>query len=269
VPNETINLTVDGQPATAQASETLLAVCRRIGKDIPTLCHHESLEPYAACRVCLVEVRAGARISLVPSCQYPCAAGLEVLTDSEMVRTGRKLVLELLLARCPGSDVIKRLAARYGVTSTPFPTEDPKQTCILCGLCVRACEEELKIGALGFAQRGIDRLVGTPFDEASKVCVGCLACVNVCPTGHVKTSDVGAVRRMETWKTDLPLEACERCGRHFATDRHLQYLRAKLPEHIPVPTICPACQRSATVERMTDKAPACERVGCPTRNEPK
>jgi bidirectional [NiFe] hydrogenase diaphorase subunit len=255
VGDETVNLTVDAQPAAAQAGETLLAVCRRMGKDIPTLCHHESLEPYAACRVCLVEVRAGGRSSLVPSCQYPVGAGLEVFTDSEAVRTGRRLVLELLLARCPGSDVVKQLAARYGVTSTPFPTEDPLQTCILCGLCVRACEEKLGIGALGFAQRGIDRLVGTPFDEASKVCVGCLACVNVCPTGHVKTSDRGGVRRMETWRTELPLEPCERCGRPFATDRHLQYLRGKLPEHVPVPKICPACQRAATVEKMTAKTP--------------
>ena len=236
-------ITVDGQAAQVRAGETLLTVCRRLGKDIPTLCHHESLEPYAACRVCLVEVAAGGRVSLVPSCQYPAVEGLAVRTDAEEVRQARRLVLELLLARCPGSDVVRALAARYGVTETPYPSDDPNQTCIACGLCVRVCQEKLKVEAIGFAQRGIDRQVSTPFDEASDVCIGCGACVAVCPTGHVRSVDDGPKRRMETWKTELELAPCQACGERFATARELEHIRAALPEHVPLEKLCPACRR--------------------------
>ncbi|MCK4276315.1 MAG: (2Fe-2S)-binding protein [Phycisphaerae bacterium] len=249
---DSINITVDGELAEAQVGETVLTVCRRMGKDIPTLCHHEGVEPYAACRVCLVEVTAGARQELVPSCQYPVSDGLVIQTDSQAVRDARRVVLELLLARCPKSDVVVDLARRYGVTETPYPTDDPDETCILCGLCVRVCEDVLGVGAIGFADRGIDREVGVPFDEASEVCIGCGACVAVCPTGHVCSIDDGLVRRMETWKTELELEECEVCGRPFATVKQLDHIRGLLPEHVPLNRICPVCRRSQAVQRLSE-----------------
>jgi len=248
----TFQITVDGEKADARTGETLLTVCRRMGKNIPTLCHHEALEPYAACRVCLVAVKRGNGVALVPSCQYPVSAGLEVETDSEEVRRARKVVLQLLLARCPGSDVVRDLAARFGVTETPYPSDDPDQTCILCGLCVRVCEEVLGLSAVGFASRGIDRQVGTPFEEATDVCIGCGACVAVCPTGHIRTLDDGPLRRMETWNTTLELAACERCGRQMVTVKQLDHVRGKLPEQIPLERICPACRRSKTAERLSE-----------------
>ena len=262
---ETINLKVDGQPTTAQGGETLLTVCHRLGKDIPTLCHHDALEPYAACRVCLVEIVSGAKAALVPSCQYPVSEGLEVRTDSPVVVSTRRLVLELLLARCPASQVVRDLAARYGVTSTPFVIEDPDETCILCGLCVRACEDRLGIGALGFSQRGIARQVGTPYREASDLCVGCLACVSVCPTGYARTHDEGSVRHMDTWRTKLPLETCKECGQPFVSERQLQQIRGKLPEHMPVEKVCAVCRRKQTVDKMKAKAtphPGAGRTAC-------
>jgi NADH dehydrogenase/NADH:ubiquinone oxidoreductase subunit G len=249
-----IHMTVDGREAAARAGETLLDVCRRLGKDIPTLCHHDGLEPYAACRVCLVEVVAGARRELAPSCQYPVSEGLAIETDTPAVREGRRTVLELLLARCPASDVVRDLAARYGVTETPYPSDDPDQTCILCGLCVRACEERVGAAAIGFSQRGIDRGVGSPFDESADACIGCRACVAVCPTGHIRSSDDGPLRRMETWKTELELSRCEACGRPFAPARQLDHLRQKLPEPLPLATLCQACRRAQTVGRLSEAA---------------
>jgi predicted molibdopterin-dependent oxidoreductase YjgC len=268
--DDRINITVDGEPAEAGPGETLLAVCRRMGKDIPTLCHHEALEPYAACRVCLVEVLSGGRSALVPSCQYPVAEGLSVQTNSPAVQSARRFVLELLLARCPGSDVVRDLAGRYGVTETPYPTDDPAETCILCGLCVRACEKMTDLSAVGFAQRGIDRRVGMPFGEPSDVCIGCGACVAVCPTGHVRSQDEGPLRKMPTWKTDLELTRCEACGRPFAPTRQLAYLHAHLPEHMPLANVCDACRRSQTAATLikaasirTDQPPNVQPTGEP------
>jgi len=252
--DETVRITVDGQAAEGRVGETILAVCRRMGKDIPTLCHHEALEPYAACRVCLVEVAAGGRSSLVPSCQYPITEGLTVLTDSDAVRQTRRLVLELLLARCPGSEVVRDLAAKYGVTETPYLIDDPNQTCIMCGLCVRVCEEVLRVAAIGFASRGVDRRVGAPFEEASEVCIGCGACVAVCPTGHVRSIDDGPLRRMQTWKTDIDLATCQTCGRRFGPVRQLDRIRAALPPHVPLETICPACRRSQIAAKLSEQA---------------
>ncbi|HUV38485.1 MAG TPA: 2Fe-2S iron-sulfur cluster-binding protein [Planctomycetota bacterium] len=251
MPDETFHITIDGETVEARTGETVLDVCRRLGKDVPTLCHHAAIEPYAACRVCMVEIAGGRGRSLVPSCQYPVSEGLEVRTGSDEVQAARKTVLELLLARCPGSDVIRELAAKYGVTDTPYVSDDPDQTCILCGLCVRACEEVLGIAAIGFSDRGVERKVGTPFDEGSEVCIGCGACVTVCPTGHIRTVDEGILRKMETWNTELELAECETCGRRMLAVKQLDHVRGKLAEQLPLERICPACRRSRTAERMS------------------
>jgi NADH dehydrogenase/NADH:ubiquinone oxidoreductase subunit G len=256
--DETFQLVVDGRATEGRAGETLLTVCRRLGKDIPTLCHHEAMEPYAACRVCLVEVAAEGKSGLVASCQYPASRGLDVRTNSQAVQQTRRLVLELLLARCPSSEVIQKLAAKYGVTETPYSTDDPDETCIVCGLCTRVCEEVLKISAIGFASRGVDRRVGAPFEEASDVCIGCGACVAICPTGHVRSIDDGPLRRMQTWNTDMDLARCQSCGRPFAPLRQLEHIRPILPEHVPLEHLCPNCRRSQTVARMAKEGAEAE-----------
>lgn len=249
---DTVRIAIDGETVEAREGETLLHVCRRLGKDIPTLCHHEGLEPYAACRVCLVEITGGARQELAPSCQYPVSDGLSVATDSQPVRDARRVVLELLLARCPGSDTVRDLATRYGVTETPYPVEDPDQTCILCGLCVRACEDRMGAAAIGFAQRGVDRAVNSPFGEQAEACIGCGACVEVCPTGHVRSVDDGPIRRMETWNTELQLARCEGCGKPFIPDKQLDHVRQHLPEQLPLARLCRACRRGETARRLTE-----------------
>lgn len=251
MPAEPVQMTVDGEPVSAKRGETLLAVCKRMGKEIPTLCHHEALKPCAACRVCLVELQSDGQSELVPSCQYPVEDGLTIVTNSKQVKEYRKVVLGLLLARCPGSKAIRELAQKHGVKTAPYPSDHPEETCILCGLCVRVCEELIGAAAIGFFQRGVERKVGPPFEESTAVCIGCQACISVCPTGHVRSVIEEATLRMETWKTDLELAECEECGRKYATVKHLDHVREKLPEAVPLPRICDVCRRAATVKRLS------------------
>ena len=249
---EVFEITVDGQKSTTTAGETILSACRRLGKDIPTLCHHEALKPYASCRVCLVEAKTERGGTLVASCQYPVSEGLVVETDSPAVREARKIVLELLLARCPASEVVRDLAARYGVTSTPYPTDDPEEKCILCGLCVRACEELVRAAAVGFADRGLERRVGSPFEESAEECLGCGACVNVCPTGKVEAKYVDGVLRMETWRTDLEMAKCRRCGKAFTTQRLLERVAKEEPELAEEIRLCPSCRSKETIHKWAE-----------------
>jgi NADH dehydrogenase/NADH:ubiquinone oxidoreductase subunit G len=146
------------------------------------------LEPYGACRVCLVEVVKRGWPSLQPACLYEVFDGLIVKTDTERVRKTRKTIFELLLARCPDSQKIKDLAAEYGVTETRIRLKNTDD-CILCGLCVRACSEISKRHAISFSGRGNRRTIQTPYDELSEVCIGCGACAYLCPTKTVKIEE--------------------------------------------------------------------------------
>lgn len=179
-------LTIDGQELHAEEEQSVLEVARHNGIEIPTLCHHPLLEPYGACRLCTVEIVRNGRSRLETACTYPAWDGIEVRTNSPLVREARKVILGLFLARCPDAPIIQQLAREYGVTEPPFPPEDPEQKCILCGLCVRTCHELVKADVLNFSQRGIDRQVGPPFLEETDQCIGCGACTIICPTGAIE-----------------------------------------------------------------------------------
>ena len=181
-----IRFTIDGQPFEAIEEQTILEVARRAGIKIPTLCYHPALEPYGACRLCTVEVRWGRRTSLETACTYPVREGIEVLTMSDAVISARRMILELMLARCPNVPVIQDLAREYGIEKSRFRSEDPDENCILCGLCVRVCNELVGTGAINFSNRGITRVVGPPFLEEIDTCIGCGACAIVCPTGAIQ-----------------------------------------------------------------------------------
>ncbi len=181
-------LTIDGQTIQADDSMTILEVCRKNSIHIPTLCYHPVLEPYGACRLCTVEVTQKGRnwSSLQTACTHPAWDGLEVKTNSPDVREARKMVMGLLLSRTPSVPVIQELAAEYGVTEPPFHVEHPEEKCILCGLCVRVCNDMVQAHVLNFSDRGVDRKVGPPFMEKTRQCIGCGACTIVCPTGAIE-----------------------------------------------------------------------------------
>ena len=179
-----VNLIINGLNVSVEEGSTLLEAARFLGFPIPTLCHMDGLSPYGACRLCVVEVGEEAKAKLVSSCTYPAEEGLKVRTASARVVKARKIVLELLLASCPQSKVIQDLASKFEVRQQRFKQEH--EDCILCGLCVRMCEEQMMAKAIGFRGRGENRSIGTPFDIKSDVCRLCGGCIYVCPACQLR-----------------------------------------------------------------------------------
>jgi heterodisulfide reductase subunit A2 len=146
--------------------------------------------PYAACRICVVEAKdTRGRTRIVTACNYPASEGLEVLTHTPRVIASRRINLEMLASRCAPHPVLVDLAKKLGIAEPRWGWGE--DTCILCGLCVRVCEELVGAQALGFASRGIDRYVTTPFDGEANSCILCGACAALCPTGHITLEEFG------------------------------------------------------------------------------
>jgi coenzyme F420 hydrogenase subunit beta len=179
-----ITLNINGITVEVEKGTTLLEAAQFLGFPIPTLCHMEGLSPYGACRLCVVEIGAGARSRLVSSCTYRAEEGLKVRTASSRVVKTRKMILELLVASCPQSKTIQDLAAAHDIRQQRFRQE--YEDCILCGRCVRMCEEQMMAKAIGFRGRGESRSIGTPFDIKSDVCRLCGACIYVCPACELR-----------------------------------------------------------------------------------
>ena len=179
-----INLTINGLDVSVEEGSTLLEAAQFFGFPIPTLCYMEGLSPYGACRLCVVEIGEGSKAKLVSSCTYPADEGIKVRTASSRVVRARTMILELLLASCPQSKIIQDLASAHGVHRQRFRQEH--EDCILCGLCVRMCEEQMMAGAIGFRGRGENRSIGTPFDIQSDVCRLCGACMYICPACQLR-----------------------------------------------------------------------------------
>jgi heterodisulfide reductase subunit A len=173
-----------------EEGKTILDAAKRAGIEIPTLCYHPLLEPYAACRICIVEVKKGEASEIVTSCNTKIKDGMEIYTNSEKVQKERNIIFELLLAQAPAAEELLELAKKYGVEKTRFEIKDPNNKCILCGLCVRACQNVVKANAIGFENRGRDRKVVTPYEEYSEKCINCGACTFFCPTSAVTMEDV-------------------------------------------------------------------------------
>jgi len=190
-----VHLTVDDKQIGVSDGQTILeAVARMPGiGNIPALCYHPAVKPYGACRMCTVEVSedGGTKFKFVAACLYLVKEGLVVKTNTERVRKLRKGIVELLLARCPNVKRIQELAEEYGVEKPRFVIGD--QDCILCGLCVRACQEIIGKSAISLVNRGIYREVATPFYayELNQDCIGCGDCSFVCPTGAIEMGPDG------------------------------------------------------------------------------
>jgi len=179
-----ITLTINGLQTSVEEGTTLLETARFLGFPIPTLCYNEGLSPYGACRLCVVEIDEGKGARLVSSCTYPAQEGLVVRTASERVLKARRMILELLLASCPQSKVIQDLASAHNIRQQRFKQE--YEDCILCGLCVRMCEEQMVAKAIGFRGRGEHRTIGTPFDIKSEKCRLCGGCMYICPACQLR-----------------------------------------------------------------------------------
>ncbi|MBN2289679.1 MAG: (2Fe-2S)-binding protein [Candidatus Glassbacteria bacterium] len=204
-----LTIQVNNRQIPAEPGETILEALTRAGIKVPTLCHLEGLLPSGACRICVVEVE-GQR-TLVPSCSYPVAEGMKIRTHSPRAVRARKTIVELLLAGHPddclycvrsGNCLLQTLAEELGVrqrrytsqksdlkpdTASPAVERDLSK-CILCGKCVRVCEEVQGVSAIDFIGRGSATRVGTAFDEGINVssCIFCGQCINVCPTGALR-----------------------------------------------------------------------------------
>jgi bidirectional [NiFe] hydrogenase diaphorase subunit len=193
-----INFTIDGIPVQAREGWTVLETARYYGIHIPTLCFHEALQPAGGCRLCVVEAREGNWSKVVISCLYPPREGLEILTNSDRVQNGRRWILEMLLADCPASPEIKKLARTFGVVSTRFTIKDTGEECLRCGLCIRVCEEIVGAMAISFGSRGVTKHVATPYMVPNDACVSCGSCVAVCPT-------LAAQTRLDKFRGDIAL----------------------------------------------------------------
>jgi bidirectional [NiFe] hydrogenase diaphorase subunit len=209
-----IRLVIDDQEIEADRGRTILEAARGQGISIPTLCYHEALEPFAACRMCMVELENRRGGQLVPACAYPCEEGLIVRTDSEKVRRSRRLTIELLMASAAHVPLIRAMAEELGV-ATPRFTMEPDD-CILCGLCVRACDEIVGVGAISLINRGIEKKVSPPFQIASNACIECGTCVLVCPTGAITLADIiGGARTAHPWESEFEAVDCRICGHGY------------------------------------------------------
>ncbi len=183
-----ILLQIDGREVGAREGMTILEAAQSVGISIPTLCHHEKLEPYGACRICTVEAEIRGWTKLVAACLYPLEQDLIVRTRSEKVDKIRKLILEFLLAHAPNSPQLLDLAQEYGADKDRFEKES--SFCILCGLCVRYCAEVKKKNAVGFVDCGASREIRFIPEIALKECYSCKECFSLCPTSYLQAAFV-------------------------------------------------------------------------------
>ena len=188
---EAFTLQIDGRKVGAWPGQTVLDAAREAGIDIPALCFHRQTRPYGACRICSVEAEKDGRVQVVAACGYPAEPGLVIRTRSPRIDRIRRAVIELVAPQASldgelGGD-LRRLADEYGADIHRFDArlQARSHRCILCGLCVRYCEEVVGASAIGFVGRGIDRRVVFFPEKASRACASCLGCFRICPTGKI------------------------------------------------------------------------------------
>ncbi|MDN5300638.1 MAG: bidirectional [NiFe] hydrogenase diaphorase subunit [Thermoanaerobacteraceae bacterium] len=242
-------ITIDGIKCQAHKGEYILDIAKRNNIHIPTLCHSDALPGQGNCRLCIVEVIEKGKKKVVTSCTFPVTGEIEVMTNSEKIRDIRKTLVRLLSARAPKNEYIDKLRQEYDIPPETRLKTDDNEDCILCGLCVRACEE-MGIYAISTVNRGITKKVSTPFDEASDVCIGCGACAYVCPTSAIKVLDEGGKRHL--WNKTFELIKCVKCGGYFTTREHFEYMKGKFAAEgteITEP-LCDKCKKKTLGENM-------------------
>jgi len=205
-----IKLTIDGISTRASKGTTVLEAAREMGIIIPTLCYDPGLSSYGACRVCIIEVVKGDRSSLEASCALPVTEGQVIITNSEKVKKARKMIVELLIASCPNSKTLQDMASNIGINKIRFKIKDKK--CILCGLCVRYCKEQMQSGGIGFVGRGTSREVATAFGVTPEECRNCGGCEWICPVCEQACSAGNLIDGLCGGCLNLtPVETCSVC----------------------------------------------------------
>ncbi len=225
-----IYISINGKEMASSPNKTILEIARENSIYIPTLCDCRNLGPFGACRLCLVEVSGIPK--LVPACSTMTVAGMKIRTESEKIDKYRRLIVELLLsdhsADCmfcekAGDCLLQDLAYQYGLKddrlagekrasaiddSNPFIERDNSK-CILCGRCVRVCNEVQGVSAIGFIGRGFQTRIGTPFDRKLN-CEFCGQCVDTCPVGALTSKPSKQIGRK--WQTKWIKTVCPYCG---------------------------------------------------------
>ncbi len=232
----TITVTVDGKNVEVPMGATILEAANAAGARVPTLCHDNKLHPFGACRICLVEVE-GTRGKFTPSCTTPAMDKMVVKTTSPALIEARRMVLELLLIKhpldCPvcdkaGACRLQDLVHEYGLGPSRFDHEQGYlppdyesaiierniSRCILCGKCVRICDEQNGVGEWAFTRRGTRARISTDFDRPLD-CEFCGECVEICPVGALTTRQFKYKAR--SWNLEKTKSVCNYCGCGCAT----------------------------------------------------
>jgi len=226
-----ITVTVDGKKVEVPLGATILEAANAAGSRVPTLCHDNKLHPFGACRICLVEVEGTPR-KFTPSCTTPATDNMVVKTSTPSLIEARRMVLELLLIKhpldCPvcdkaGECSLQDLVHEYGLAPSRFDAEKGYlppdyesaiierniSRCILCGKCVRICDEQNAVGEWAFTRRGTRARISTDFDRPLD-CEFCGECVEICPVGALTTRQFKYKAR--SWNLEATPSVCNYCG---------------------------------------------------------
>ncbi|MHB8085129.1 MAG: molybdopterin-dependent oxidoreductase [Dehalococcoidia bacterium] len=228
-----ITLTINGKQCKGQQGDTVLDVCKANGVDLPTLCHYKGLTDVGACRMCLVEIEK--ERNFVPACTHPASDGQVVKTSNEKLEKYRRLILELLFternhlcAYCvaSGDCELQNLAYKYQMDNTRYQYSWPDKTtdsshpyivldhnrCVLCGRCIRTCDEITGAHALDFMKRGwktnVSADINQPLGESS--CISCGGCFQACPTGAIFSK--GSAYKGRPEECTVVESSCAICG---------------------------------------------------------
>ncbi len=195
-----MQITINGIACECEMGETILTIARRNNIFIPTMCYHDKYPGEGACRLCVVEVIDKGWTTVVASCIYPVTREIVVVTDSERIWKYRKMILTFMQRRAPQSKMIEEMCEKYEVPDYSLRSIK-KGRCILCGLCVRACDK-IGIHAIAKVRRGTGKKISTPYDEPSAVCIGCGLCAKVCPTGAIQITETETSKII--WGKEFP-----------------------------------------------------------------
>ena len=278
-----MEITINNKTCTCEKGELLLDVARRNRIFIPTMCDHPEFSGRGACRVCIVEVVENGRSKVVTSCLYPIERECIVYADSERIKRDRAMVFALLREQAPASTEIMQMSNIYKAPKSERFVRNEGNKCILCGLCVRACDS-LGVGALSLVERGTIKKVSTPFEMPSLDCIGCGSCATICPTNFIIMTQDEQMDIRSIWGRDFNLVRCESCNAIINTAEQIahSYTRGEVPtdkapadevaaseafvsrvpasnvsisdalseDHMNTAMLCDACKRKAVASNM-------------------